>query len=121
MSDLRPTGVAVAIGGEERHFLFTLNVIDTIQEHYDCSLEEVIDKLTDKRESVKALRYVVMELLNDEAERADLKRYTEQEAGWIVSQENLMEVTLAVLKAYGLSLPEPDEFDSPNVQSGQTG
>ena len=30
---------------------------------------------------------------------------------------NVLEVTMAVLQAYGLSLPEPDEFASPNGES----
>lgn len=108
---------------EERHLLFTLNVIDEVQEHYNCSLEEVIDKLTDKKESAKTLRYLVMVLLNDEVERLNQegsRTYTEKEVGWFINQDNVLEVTMAVLQAYGLSLPEPDEFESPNAQSGQT-
>ena len=61
-----------------------------------------------------------MALLNDEAERMPqegLKTYTEQETGWLITQENVLEVTMAVLQAYGLSLPEPDEFASPNGES----
>ncbi len=123
MSDLNPKGVLVVLGGEERRLLFTLNAVDEIQDHYDCSLEEVIDRLTDKRESVKTLRYLVMALLNDEAERSGKegqKQYTEKEVGWLITQDNATEVTLAVLKAYGLSLPEPDEYAPPNGQSGQS-
>ncbi len=123
MSDLRPIGRAVMLDGAERHFLFTLNVVDEVQDHYDCSLEEVINKLTDKKESIKALRYLTMALLNDEAERspqAELKTYTEQEAGWLITQENVLDVTMAVLQAYGLSLPEPDEFASPNGEGGRS-
>lgn len=123
MSDLRPRGEGLALGGEERHLLFSLNAVDELQDHFDCSLEEVIDRLTDKREAAKTLRYVVMTLLNDEADRtkdADLKHYTERETGWLINNENLVEVTVAVLKAYGISLPEPDEFASPNVMGGQT-
>lgn len=124
MSDLRPRGEGLTLGGEERHLLFSLNAVDELQDHFDCSLEEVIERLTDKREAAKTLRYVVTTLLNDEADRtkdADLKHYTERETGWLISNENLVEVTVAVLKAYGISLPEPDEFASPNVMSGQTG
>ena len=123
MSDLRPIGRAVMLDGAERHFLFTLNVVDEVQDHYDCSLEEVINKLTDKKESIKALRYLTMALLNDEAERspqAELQTYTEQEAGWLITQENVLDVTMAVLQAYGLSLPEPDEFASPNGEGGRS-
>ena len=120
MSDLRPLGHAVKLDGVERHFLFTLNVVDDVQDHYDCSLEEVVNRLTDKKESIKTLRYLAMALLNDEAERLPqegLKTYTEQETGWLITQENVLEVTMAVLQAYGLSLPEPDEFASPNGES----
>ncbi len=65
-----------------------------------------------------------MALLNDEAERSGKegqKQYTEKEVGWLITQDNATEVTLAVLKAYGLSLPEPDEYASPNGKSGQSG
>jgi len=113
MSDLNPKGVPVVLDGEEQRLLFTLNVVDEVQDHYGCSLEEVIDRLTDKKESAKTLRYLMMVLLNDEEERSQKegqKPYTEKEVGWIITQDNAIEVTIAVLKAYGLSLPEPDEY-----------
>lgn len=123
MSDLRPKGVPVILDGEERYLLFTLNVVDEVQDHYDCALEEVIDKLTDKKQSTKTLRYLTMVLLNDEMERfgkEGKKTYTEKEVGWLITQDNVLEVTVAVLKAYGLSLPEPDEYASPNAE-GRSG
>lgn len=122
MSKLQPKGETLVLDGVERHLLFTLNAVDEIQENYDCGLEEVIDKLTDKKESINTLRYLVMVLLNDEAERSqqeNCKVYTEREVGWLITQENVLEVTMAVLKAYGLSLPEPDEYISPNAGGGQ--
>ncbi len=127
MSDLRPIGEPINIEGVERHLLFTLNADDALQEHFDCSLEEVIDMLADKRKSTKAMKVILTELLNDEVDRLnyagtknELKKYTEQETGWLVSQENITDATIAILKAYGLSLPEADEFDSPNAESGQS-
>lgn len=121
MSDLRPTGVPVMLGGEEHNFLFTLNVVDEVQDHYGCALEEAINRLTDKKQSAKTLRYLATALLNDEAGRCGQKKtYTEKEAGWLITQDNVLEVTVAVLKAYGLSLPEPDEYASPNAE-GRSG
>lgn len=126
MSDMNPKGELLVIGGEKRHLLLNINTIAEIQDHYDMTLDEAVGMLTDKREAVKALRTVVTILLNDEADRkkregCELKHYTEQEVGWLITQENVSEVLLTVLRAYGLSLPEPDEFESPNVTSGQTG
>lgn len=119
MSDLKPKGVPLILGEEERHLLFTLNVVDEIQDHYGCALEEVMDRLTDKKESSKTLRYLVMALLNDEEERSGKegrKAYTEKEVGWLITQDNVIDVTVAILKAYGLSLPEPDGYESPNAE-----
>lgn len=124
MSDLRPKGVPVMIDGVERHLLFTLNVIDNIQEHFDMTLEEVIDLLTDKRKSNQTLKTILMMLLEDEVERkeytggaGELKKYSQKEIGWLVTVDNVTEILLAVLKAYGLSLPEPGD-DFPNLESG---
>lgn len=119
MSDLKPKGVPLILGEEERHLLFTLNVVDEIQDHYGRALEEVMDRLTDKKESSKTLRYLVMALLNDEEERSGKegrKAYTEKEVGWLITQDNVIDVTVAILKAYGLSLPEPDGYESPNAE-----
>ena len=45
MSDLRPRGIPVVLDGVERHFLFTLNIIDEIQDRYGKTLHEVIADL----------------------------------------------------------------------------
>ena len=125
MSDLRPRGTPVVIDGEERRLLFTLNAIDEIQDHFDAPMSDVWDKLTDKRESEKTIRYLICTLLNDEAAREqrngkELKSYTEEEVGWAITVENVNEIMMALLDAYGLSLPEPDEDDSPKAESGRT-
>jgi hypothetical protein len=123
MSDLRPVGVPVVIDGVERHLLFTLNVIDDIQEHFDLELHQIIDNLTDKNEASKTIRYMLCSMLNDEAEKeefkgnGELKRYTEKEIGWIVSLENQAEILMKIFEAYGISLPAAED-DDPNLKSG---
>ena len=125
MSDLRPTGVAVELEGVERHLLFTLNAIDDIQEHFDMELGQVINNLTDKAYAQDVVRYVLYALLNDEEERTrgkgrELKKYSYKEIGWIITLENQIDITIAILEAYGISLPKTDaEEDDPNQTSGQ--
>lgn len=125
MGRLRPTGVPVTIGGTERHLLFTLNAIDEIQERNDAPLGEVVSKLADEKEANKALRSIVTILLNDEVERLSYKNgknefdiLDEKQVGWMITKENIDEVAVAVLKAYGCDLPETDESD-PNREGGQ--
>ena len=125
MSDLNPKGIPVMIGGVERHFLFTLNAIDDIQDHFEKPLSEVVQQFTEKEQAYKTMRYVAMVLINDEAEReraAGREGYeilTEQEVGWLITLKNEGEVALAILKAYGYSLPESED-ENPNRESGQT-
>ena len=40
MSDLRPTGAPVVIGGQEYNILFTIGAIETIQENCNKALVE---------------------------------------------------------------------------------
>lgn len=127
MSDLRPTGVPIMIEGVERHLLFTLNADDALQDKLDGSVDGILDLLADRKTATKTLRTVLAVLLEDEAQRekykdpdSDLKVYTEQELGWIITVQNVQEVILCVLKAYGISLPEPDEFETQKKgRSGQ--
>lgn len=125
MSDLRPRGVRINLDGVERNFLFTLNAVDAIQDRMGKSLHEVIEALTDENTNMHTLRDLIVILSEDEAERAKykdpdstLEPITEKEAGYIIGLDNMWEITRDVLKAYGISFPEPEE-DSPNAESGQ--
>lgn len=125
MSDLKPRGIPITLDGVERHFLFTLNVIDMIQDKTGKTMHEVMESITNVQEIGHTLRDVAMALINDEAEReayknpeTELKPVTEQEIGWIIGMDNFVEVTYAILVAYGYSLPAPEDED-PNPMSGQ--
>lgn len=126
MSDLRPTGIPITLGGEQRNLLFTINAIDEVQSQTGKSMDDVIEELTDQKTSLQTLKLLVTVLINDEIRkeryygRSEAKEVTEEEVGWMLSQENIVEATAAVLRAYGYSLPEPDEFASPNAESGLT-
>lgn len=71
MSDLKPRGIPIILDGVERHFLFTLNIIDELQDKYGKNLYEIIEDLTKNEESGHLLREVVTILLNDEVDRTE--------------------------------------------------
>lgn len=125
MRELRPTGVPVQLNGVERHFLFTLNVIDEIQSHYNMTVINALEKIFDPNEESKATRFFVHTLLSDELERekwrnpeSDLNPINEKEVGWLINRFNIDEIRTAILAAYRISMPEAED-DDPNQMSGQ--
>ena len=126
MSDLRPRGIPVVLDGVEHRFLFTLNTIDSIQDETDKNMKDIMMDLADEESSNKTLIYLVKTLINHEAEREKrknpdcaLETVTDQEVGDLIGMEHIVDVTAAVLSAYGYSLPKADEEDDPNRESGQ--
>lgn len=121
MSDLRPQGIKVSFDGVEREFLFTLNAIDALQAKYGKTVIEVLKDISDQKKLPKVIKTVTSILLTDEAERkkwkdpdSTLPAISEREAGWLVTEKNINEVTSAILNAYSISVPEPNEDDDPN-------
>lgn len=126
MSVFKPRGIAIVLNGEERHFLFTLNMIDQIEEKYDKPLLEIIEDVANDTGSGHLLRDLVVMLLNDEAERnrrmqssVEYATVTAEDVGDMIGLDNYYEVMKAFLKAYGISMPETDEDEDPNQESGQ--
>ena len=112
MSDLRPHGVKINLGGEEYQLLFTINAIDEIQTEMNLPLFEAISKVagaadgSTNPETLKAFRKVLTILLQDAG--ADL---TEKDVGRIVTWGDFRDYAGAILEAFGISLPEPSEDD----------
>lgn len=113
MSDLRPKGVEIELGGQKRNLLFTINAIDEIQERCNMPLIDVMQyaaKAADGKmdhETLDYFRAVVTALVND----ADGERHSEKEIGRFLTLDNYRPVAWKVLEAYGLSMPDPDDDD----------
>lgn len=113
MSDLRPNGVEIEIGGQKRKLLFTINAIDEIQEKCNMPLYDAVknvaraaDGKTD-HDTLQNFRSVITILLNDGEEEA----LTEKAVGEMIDIGNYSRVAWLVLEAYGISMPDPDEAD----------
>lgn len=130
MSDLRPQGVEVEIGGQKRSFLFTINVIDEIQEKCNLPLIDAmkrivdfIDKNAEDHEAITVFKNVVAALLNGDGSEEKLEV---DEVGRLIHLGNYKMVAWKVLEAYGVSIPDPDDRDEeddededPNLETGQ--
>ncbi len=124
MSALNPQGIPCTLAdGKEYHFIFSLNAIDEIEDSTGITLREKIIELTDEKKNRKAIRDIVSALVNDENGRnGDKTRISPQEAGYLVTLENMLSVTQAILEAYGISMPDKEDLgddDGKNLKGGK--
>ena len=116
MSDMRPAGIAVTVGGVERHILFTLAAVDEIQSKYKMPVSDVIAKMSDEMEVYQTLVSIIASLINDEIVRTESGEGPVTEE-WLKRNITVPEcdgIIAAILQAYGISVPEKDEDEDPN-------
>ena len=116
MSDMRPSGIAVTVGGVERHVLFTLAAVDEIQSKWNLPVSEVIAKMSDEMEVYPAMLSIISALINDEIARNNLgDPVTEEELKRQITVPECDGIIAAILMAYGVSVPEKDEDEDPHL------
>lgn len=121
MSELRPKGLPLTLmDGVERHVLFTLSVVDDVQSHFDKPISKIIAQLADEKTVYQTLSYLTLALVNDELLRnGEKKMLTEQDIKWNIEIRMAKRIITVILKAYGYSMPEPDEDDEPDDLENQ--
>lgn len=118
MSDIQPKGIPVTIADQEWHFYLTIAAADEIQDHYDQPLSQVMNTLlTNERERYGAVAYLAAVLTSDEVRRGklDKKAHTEKELRDLLDVPEANRLTGIILRAYGISMPERDEDEDPNL------
>jgi len=134
MRILRPKGEMINIDDKDRRLLFTINVIDELQETFNLPVSKIISKLFSDEEddtltSFALLRTILTVLINDDVElyneENEEKRelVTEKYVGRKITYTNVAEVSLKVLNAYKRSLgilKDEEDDDSPNLKSVQS-
>ncbi len=127
---LKPIGIEINIDDKPRKLLFTINVVDELQEHFDLPIGEILESVfskTDTKNSYKNFRKIITSLVNEDAEIHNdtapdkWEPVTEKYVGRCLTLQNSGAVMAAMLQAFTLHLPKNDEDNAdPNAQSGQT-
>ncbi len=129
MSDLRPIGAPVVIGGQEYNILFTIGAIEAIQETCNKALVKtmpaiarVADFKTDS-EDVKTFYNVIAAFLTVDTG----KEVKAEDIDGIIKPAEMKKIAITLLEAYGFSMPDPDsdgedtedeEEENPNQETG---
>lgn len=110
---------------KERHLLFSLNVIDELQDKFGGF--DQLDNVLQGKDSIKNLRWLLTLLLNEGAGDGE-NPLTEKEVGRMIHVCNLSEVKTAVFKAFSYGnnggegpeeQDEEEESEEGNAQAGK--
>lgn len=127
MSDLRPTGAPVVIGGQEYNILFTIGAIEAIQESCNKALVETMPAIVNianygtSTEDVKTFYNVIAAFLTVDTG----KEVKAEDIDGIIKPAEMQKIAITLLEAYGFSMPDPDsddedseENEDPNQETG---
>lgn len=131
MSDLKPIGTPVEICGQEYNFLFTIGIIETLQESCNMPLVDIVSGVArvasygTQIDDLRCLNTVVAAFVS-----ADTGKKVQPEAlDGAIRPKEMQKVATKILEAYGFAMPEPDDEDDddddkdggedPNQNTGQ--
>ncbi len=109
---------------KERHLLFSLNVIDDIQDKFgDISN---LGEYMQGKDSIKNVKWLLTQLLNEGANEDDVP-LTEKQVGKLIHAGNLVTVQNEIMKSFTFGSTgttkitvNNDDTDTKNVMSEQT-
>lgn len=113
MSDLRPKPTTITLGGKEYGMLFTLNVIDEIQDRFDIPISQLADLMRDERKVFKVLKTLLTVLINeaiDDAESGE-PHVEEDFVGRKITIAEIATLKDKIFTAFSNGAPERDDDD----------
>jgi len=103
---------------KERHLLFSLNVIDEMQDKFGSF--DRLDEVLKGKDSIKNLRWLLTLLINEGAGDGE-EQLTEKEVGRMIHTGNFNEVKTAIFRAFaignsGTAEPQAEEEDEDEAE-----
>lgn len=111
MSAIRDGRYEVELNGKKYHLLFSLNVLDELQDRfggYD-KLDKVFDQ--NNKNMIKDLKWLLTTLINEGADE-DEQPLTEQQVGKMIHVGNLAVIKNVIYSAFSTAVKGDDEDDA---------
>lgn len=121
MSAIKDGRLPIELNGREFHLLFSLNVIDEMQDRFG-GFDTLAEVLSGK-DSIKNLRWLLTLLMNEGAGEGE-EPLTERQVGHMIHTGNFGEVRTAIFRAFALGNsgdadPQDNEDDEEEPDSGE--
>lgn len=123
MSDLRPKGTKLTLGGKEYGLRFTLNAIDDIQDHFDVAIEELPKLFDEPKTRIKNIRYLITALINEDIAcvndetGGNAPLLDERYIGRQIDARNMGDIMTAIYACFADGTPRKDEDEIPLAAS----
>lgn len=120
MSAIKDGRVAIDINGKTYHMLFSLNVLDAVQDKFG-GYDTIDEKLKeDNKDMIKNVRWLFTLLLN-EGRDEDEPELTEQQVGKLLHVGNLAAVKSAIFDAFAYGAKGDEEVTEADAGEGDEG
>lgn len=103
---------------KERHLLFSLNVIDEMQDKFGGF--DRLDEVLKGKDSIKNLRWLLTLLLNEGADEGE-EELTEKAVGRMIHTGNFNEVKTAIFRAFAIGNSGSEEPQSAAGEDDEDG
>lgn len=123
MSAIKDGRYAVELNGKTYHMLFSLNVLDELQDKWG-GYDKLDEKLSDDKNMIKNIKWLFALLLNEGREENE-PELTEKEVGRIIHVGNINVIKGAIFNAFafgangGEEIAQAEGADEGNATSAQ--
>lgn len=125
MSDLKPAGDRIRLGKNDYKLLFSLNVVDDIQDKFDIAVSELPKLMQEPKTQIKNILKLLAMLVNEgidydnDMDGGNRPHIDARFVGRYIDANNVGELKSKILNSMVNGIPKHEDDDVPNPASGQ--
>lgn len=125
MSDLKPTGDRIRLGKNDYKLLFSLNVVDDVQDKFDTPISELPKLMQDPKKQIKNVLQLLAMLVNEgidfdnDMDGGKRPHIDARFVGRYIDANNVGELKSKILNSMVSGIPKQEDDADPNPESGQ--
>lgn len=111
MRILRPQGEKLTLDDKEYNLIFSIDVIDILQEKHDKPILDIVHAVFEGKEAYSTLVSIVTELINADCRKRNMEEVTDDYIKEFIDNVNSVKLSSIVLKTFSGGNPTGDDED----------